>query len=130
MVCVIMIFSHAPKKWEVAHLFCVNQPHQCLTVENVLFNNVERDPMSLTNFVILVIKNTIYVNKCLDRECSVKEIKEKVELARKCELYNAKQKNKCALHYKKWYGIEPSGNVNPNDTRGINEEYLYDITIH
>ena len=98
-----------------------------LNVKNVIFNDIEENPLALVNFIVLVIKSTIYTNRCLNKRCSVKEIEEKVEMFRKCELYNAKRTGKNKIYYKKWYNLVETPSWDTTET--IAREYLTDITL-
>ena len=103
-----------------------------ITMENVLFNNIMKEPCSLINTVILIIKNLIYVNRCLNKKCTIRELRDRVELCQKIELYNARKSKKTNLHYKKWYKLvsaDQSHDIQPT-LSAIIEEYNYNVTIY
>ena len=99
-----------------------------LTKENILFNNVDVNPGSLVNCIVLIMKQMIYANRCLKKRITVQQLKEKIEFTRKVELYNTKQNNKCRIYYCKWYNM--TQDKLGNHAQEYISEYLYNVTIY
>ena len=74
----------------------------------------------------------LYVNRCLGKHSTVKELQEKVEFHRKCELYNAKRTKTCKKFYKKWSNYSTGQKVNANSPQQEQQfqEFLCDTTLY
>ena len=105
-----------------------------INVETVIFNTVHENPLHLINYIILLVKQYIYVQKCLKKECNYNGLSNYVESARRCEYYNAKQSLKVRTFVKKWYNVRKSDfekigkgqHTHFNDTV---EQYIYESMI-
>ena len=77
-----------------------------ISAENVIFNNFTGDNSQLINFLLLVMKQFIYAQKC--RQLSCINIMNRFDECKKCEYYNAKQKGKMKVFQNKWENYEVS----------------------
>ena len=85
----------------VKHSNSHNVPH--FTLENVLFNTCTPNQKELCNFIVLALKNYLYINRCMKKKVTREGFEHYIDFCRKCEYYNAKQQGKCHLYYTKWY---------------------------
>ena len=93
-----------------------------ISLKNVLFNTITKNPLDLSNTILLILKQYIYASRCLKKKCTPKELKEKVEFFRKIELYNARKTHSMNTHYCKW--------SKQNQMNATSHDYVYDITVN
>ena len=72
------------------------------TNENIILNLVHPKAGHIVNFMVLVTKQYIFAQKCLEKSYNGKEIIEKIEGLYNVERYNAFKQNNVKKHIDKW----------------------------
>ena len=121
----------AKKFWSDIEVFCNNnyKTKFTLTPEKIIFNNVEKDPRHVVNFIVFVAKSFMYSKRCLNTKYTVIEFESLIKDCRNSEYFYAKKANKTSKHYKKWHGNvqqTQADNVNPDEYAHI---YMIDMLL-
>ena len=117
----------------LTHLFChcsyiINEivpfaPTRFLpTVKECMFNVITEDASQVTNLLFLVAKYHVYRMRCAQKLPSVSMFKKEILLIRDIEKYNARVNNKMEKHFKKWYNI----NLSPDVEEIVPDEVIRD----
>ena len=104
--------------------------HDCeslkITKQNVMLNCIDKNPGGVANFLLLICKAHMYVEKCKNKKVTKKSVFIAIEKTKKYELYIAKQNNKMNDFNIKWYGK----NTNPKLAEILNiDQILNEMSI-
>ena len=107
-------------KESIVHFFCeceytkniwkqitqfIKNKHQCeiqLTASNIIFNQIVEQIDHFANLTCLITKMKIYVNKCLKKKTTVKEIIDEIDFIKNMEYRNIKTKTALKKFNNKW----------------------------
>ena len=97
------------------------------TFEKVMMNLVNAKPNHIFNFFVLIVKEYVYVMKCLGKTPAFETIKYRIERNRSYELYYAKANDKVRKHCDKWL-IQKANKTMYNGT-GLTDEFIQRYVI-
>ena len=80
-----------------------------LSPKDIFFCSINKECIHIANFICLLVKQELYVNRCLKKETNITQITLKINRIKSYELYNAKKNNKVKTHIKKWHLTNHSG---------------------
>lgn len=72
------------------------------TPVNIILNSVHPKPSHVVNMLVLITKQLIFRNRCLQRSINFAQIEHEIELMYKLEENIANQTHKLRKHYEKW----------------------------
>ena len=72
------------------------------TVENIIFNNITKNPIDCINIVCLITKQYLYSSRCLKEIPNFYKLKQKIIETHNIEKYIATSMGKLTKHEKKW----------------------------
>ena len=76
--------------------------HGLFSLENVILNNVAKNPKDSINMICLIVKQYIYSSRCLKIIPNFQNLKQKIMEYHNVEKYLAKIIGKMEKHNKKW----------------------------
>ena len=82
-----------------------------MSAENIVFNTCVPKANHVANFLILVTKHYIYVQRCKKCSLSMYELKSIFNNIENVEKYIAIRNNKLVKHNKKWSNTQASENI-------------------
>ena len=106
--------------------------HMETSKENILLNTAVKRKNHVANFLILVFKQYIYRQRCLNKDIIFHELINEIRTLERIEKYIAMKNGKLELHDKKW-GIvnQVNGTHNLLDQNGLNSyinQYIHNLT--
>ena len=116
--------------WQEIKKLCkgITDKDNCeISEENIMLNRVNGKPSHIFNFITIVTKQYIYATKCSDKKLSFQELKGKIELFQRYELFQAKKDDKVTQHCRKWY-IENEYNGTGLEDEIVNR-YIHDMRV-
>ena len=93
--------------WRKVAKMCDNMGLGKITINyrNIMLNAVNSDPGHVANFVILIVKQYIYSQRCLKKSVCDREVENLIYRNRNIEKFYALKNNKLKYHHRKWgYG--------------------------
>ena len=75
------------------------------TLDNVILNNVTKNPIDSINMICLIVKQYIYSSRCLKIIPNFQNLKQKIIEYHNVEKYLAMSKGKLEKHNKKWKNL-------------------------
>ncbi len=75
------------------------------TLDNVILNNVTKNPIDSVNMICLIVKQYIYSSRCLKAIPNFQNLKQKIIEYHNMEKYLAKSKGILEKHNKKWKNL-------------------------
>ena len=88
--------------------------------EAVLCNSViEEKPGHIKNFIVLMVKQYIYRQRCWKKLPIFNEVKNEIEQCRNVEHYYAVKSKQLIKHFKKWTSEKNNSNEQSNDSNNI-----------
>ena len=135
-ICHIMFFClQTQRLWDklltFINSFMFDVQVQPFTLEKVLLNEVHPYAGHICNFMVLIIKQLLYANKCKQKRTSFRQALHRLNEVYLLEKYNARISCRMTKHSKKWqpytgeYQIEtPNSNIN---IEAVAREYIENI---
>ena len=96
-----------------------------ITVDTVVLNRIVENPRSVANFICLLVKHYLYAQKCLQKEPSIHQVKDKILQVERIEKYIAVKNNKILVHNTKW--CYPNANTDMQSANEFILSYLDDV---
>ena len=98
--------NNAQKIWAWTSKYCKKlAPQQSIEIDkdNVFMNLVNSKPKHAFNFCVLVVKQTMYAFRCLQKNITTYDLESKIERYKRYELYQARKTNTMYSYNEKWF---------------------------